>query len=92
MIFHFVLSSEMRNNAIFTVIGVVLTLGITSTLGSVIADPLPFGKERLKDFFFLQNGTVFHQFVIERMFLPFYRNNHLTLESWSVWRYTTRRC
>lgn len=27
-------------------------------------DPIPFGKDRLQDFFFIQNGTLFRQFVM----------------------------
>ncbi|CAF1451912.1 unnamed protein product, partial [Rotaria sordida] len=40
----------------------VLVLIATKTTSSTNRDPIPFGPERLNDFFFVKNGTVFHQF------------------------------
>ncbi|CAF3268322.1 unnamed protein product [Rotaria socialis] len=40
----------------------VLLLTITKITASTITDPIPFGNERLNDFFFVKNGTIFHQF------------------------------
>jgi hypothetical protein len=36
---------------------------LTSQASSIIKDPIPFGNERLNDFYFVKNGTIFHQFV-----------------------------
>ncbi|CAF3794435.1 unnamed protein product [Rotaria sordida] len=40
----------------------VLVLIATKTISSTNRDPISFGSERLNDFFFVKNGTVFHQF------------------------------
>ena len=43
----------------------LLLLVSTASRASCSIDDLPFGHERLSDFFFVQNGTTFHQFVRE---------------------------
>ncbi|CAF4419019.1 unnamed protein product, partial [Adineta steineri] len=43
----------------------IVFLLLISTLvssSSSIKDPIPFGNDRLNDFFFVKNGTIFHQF------------------------------
>ena len=44
-------------------IACILLIGILGTESLAVKDPIPFGKQRLDDFFFVKNGTVFHQFV-----------------------------
>jgi hypothetical protein len=46
-----------------TVFVTSLLLIITNLAAFAIKDPIPFGNERLNDFFFVKNGTIFHQFV-----------------------------
>ena len=50
----------MTNTFVIAILSLILLLPIASQ----IRDPLPFGKDRLNDFFFIHNGTIFHQFVM----------------------------
>ena len=72
-------------------IALLLTVAVLAT-SSALEDPVPFGNERLNDFFFVKNGTVFHQFV-RTLFSPLVSSDSVVchLESWSVRRYSKER-
>ena len=58
-----------------------------------IEDHIPFGKDRLEDFFFIQNGTLFRQFVIILCrILSSCINPATFLESWCIWWHAENGC
>jgi hypothetical protein len=65
---------------------VVIRANLVSS--TIEAPPIPFGNERLNDFYFVQNGTIFHQFVCTKLISIVKRFVSYFVESWSLWWYS----